>query len=152
MMTTQIPDGYLQRDELPPFGHQCDGYGSRKGGQRQSSAHSSDGEWVCLHSHQNTDKLIVVDPGFGAMKTTTLDYSLTDIVHWARDPAPVLQARAVATEELELDWVMHGGIFYYGVRKHIYESTVLADKSRMISDALDVFLDRLAVSIGPPTN
>ena len=46
---------------------------------------------------------------------------------------------------------MHGGIFYYGIRKHIYESTVLADKSRMISDALDVFLEGLAASIDPPT-
>jgi AcrR family transcriptional regulator len=31
-------------------------------------------------------------------------------------------------------------IFYYGVRKYIYESLVLEDKERMISDALDAFL------------
>jgi hypothetical protein len=37
-------------------------------------------------------------------------------------------------------WVFHSGIFYYGVRKYIYESPVLEDKERMISDALDVFL------------
>jgi AcrR family transcriptional regulator len=42
--------------------------------------------------------------------------------------------------ELELAWVLHGGIFYYGVRKFIYESPVLEDKSVMISNALDVFL------------
>ncbi|NKB52846.1 MAG: TetR family transcriptional regulator [Rhizobiaceae bacterium] len=48
--------------------------------------------------------------------------------------------RQATPEELELAWVMHGGIFYYGIRKHIYESPVLDDKSRMISDALDVFL------------
>jgi len=36
--------------------------------------------------------------------------------------------------------VLHGGIFYYGVRKYIYESPVLEDKGQMISDALDVFL------------
>ncbi len=45
-----------------------------------------------------------------------------------------------SAQELELAWVMHGGIFYYGVRKHIYETPVLEDKSRMISDALDLFL------------
>ncbi len=44
-------------------------------------------------------------------------------------------------EELEFAWVMHGGIFYYGIRKHIYESPVLEDKSRMIADALNVFLN-----------
>ena len=37
-------------------------------------------------------------------------------------------------------WVFHSGIFYYGVRKYIYESPVLEDKEQMISDALDVFL------------
>jgi len=42
--------------------------------------------------------------------------------------------------EIELAWVFHGGIFYYGVRKYIYESPVLEDKGQMISDALDVFL------------
>ena len=42
--------------------------------------------------------------------------------------------------ELELAWVFHSGIFYYGVRKYIYESPVLEDKEQMISDALDAFL------------
>ena len=50
--------------------------------------------------------------------------------------------------ELELAWVMHGGIFYYGVRTYIYESPVLEDKSRMISDALDVFLAGIGIVFG----
>jgi AcrR family transcriptional regulator len=50
--------------------------------------------------------------------------------------------------ELELAWVLHGGIFYYGVRKHIYASPVLDDKSRVISNALDVFLDGIARVFG----
>jgi len=33
-------------------------------------------------------------------------------------------------------WVFHSGIFYYGVRKYIYESPVLEDKEQMIKDAL----------------
>jgi hypothetical protein len=42
--------------------------------------------------------------------------------------------------ELEMAWVFHSGIFYYGVRKFIYESPVLEDKERMIADALDAYL------------
>src|SRR6202035_1055007 len=42
--------------------------------------------------------------------------------------------------ELEMAWVFHSGIFYYGVRKYIYESPVLEDKEQMIGDTLDVFL------------
>jgi len=37
-------------------------------------------------------------------------------------------------------WVFHSGIFYYGVRKYIFESPVLEDKERMIGDAVDAFL------------
>jgi hypothetical protein len=37
-------------------------------------------------------------------------------------------------------WVFHAGIFYYGVRKFIYESPVLEDKAKMIADAIDVYL------------
>jgi hypothetical protein len=37
-------------------------------------------------------------------------------------------------------WVFHSGIFYYGVRKYIYESPVLEDKEQMIRDALDALL------------
>jgi hypothetical protein len=37
-------------------------------------------------------------------------------------------------------WVFHSGIFYYGVRKYIYESPVLEDKEQMIGNALDAFL------------
>ena len=36
--------------------------------------------------------------------------------------------------------MFHSGIFYYGVRKYIYESPVLEDKEQMIGDALDAFL------------
>jgi len=50
-----------------------------------------------------------------------------------------VQSRPTAAE-LELAWVLHGGIFYYGVRKYIYGSPVLEDKAEMIRDALEVFL------------
>jgi hypothetical protein len=41
-------------------------------------------------------------------------------------------------------WVFHGGIFYYGVRKYIYESPVLESKEEMIAAALDVYLAGVA--------
>jgi hypothetical protein len=49
------------------------------------------------------------------------------------------QAKPTAAE-LEMAWVLQSGIFYYGVRKYIFESPVLEDKKQVISDALDVFL------------
>jgi hypothetical protein len=58
-----------------------------------------------------------------------------------------VQSKPTASE-LEMAWVFHGGIFYYGVRKYIYESPVLEDKDQMISDALDVFLAGFARVFG----
>src|ERR1700759_2273675 len=49
------------------------------------------------------------------------------------------QSRPTAPE-IEMAWVFHSGIFYYGVRKYIYESPVLEDREQMIRDALDAFL------------
>ncbi len=45
----------------------------------------------------------------------------------------------VAELELEASWTLHGGIFYYGVRKHIYGLPVAKNKDDMINNALEVF-------------
>lgn len=46
--------------------------------------------------------------------------------------------------EIEYAWVMHGGIYYYGVRKLIYESGQLDNKHFVIESALDAFLIEIA--------
>ncbi len=68
------------------------------------------------------------------------DKILTRIIRECRHEAGLPAQNKPGATELELAWVFHGGIFYYGVRKYIYESPVLEDKEQMISDALDVFL------------
>jgi AcrR family transcriptional regulator len=65
---------------------------------------------------------------------------LTRIIRECRYDAGLAVQSKPSAAELELAWVFHGGIFYYGVRKYIYEATVLEDKAQMIGDALDVFL------------
>jgi AcrR family transcriptional regulator len=68
------------------------------------------------------------------------DKILTRIIRECRHEAGLPAHGKPSASEIELAWVFHGGIFYYGVRKYIYESPVLEDKDRMISDALDAFL------------
>jgi AcrR family transcriptional regulator len=68
------------------------------------------------------------------------DKILTRIVRECRHEVGLSVQNKPSSAELELAWVLHGGIFYYGVRKYIYESPVLEDKERIISDALDIFL------------
>ncbi|WP_341860815.1 TetR/AcrR family transcriptional regulator [Gymnodinialimonas sp. 57CJ19] len=43
-------------------------------------------------------------------------------------------------EEVEAAWIMHGGIYYYGVRTLIYEVSILNNKSFVIETAIDSFL------------
>ena len=68
------------------------------------------------------------------------DKILTRIIRECRHEVGLAMLNKPSAAELELAWVLHGGIFYYGVRKYIYESPVLEDKDRVIGDALDVFL------------
>ncbi len=68
------------------------------------------------------------------------DKILTRIVKECRHDAGLSAQGKPTASEIELAWVFHSGIFYYGVRKYIYEAQVLEDKEQMISHALDVFL------------
>jgi len=68
------------------------------------------------------------------------DKILTRIVRECRHEAGQPTQSKPTAPELELAWVFHSGIFYYGVRKYIYEAPVLDDKERMIHDAIAAFL------------
>jgi AcrR family transcriptional regulator len=68
------------------------------------------------------------------------DQILTRIIRECRHEAGLPVQTKPTASELEMAWVFHSGIFYYGVRKYIYESPVLEDKEQMIKDALEAFL------------
>jgi AcrR family transcriptional regulator len=78
------------------------------------------------------------------VETRILTRILAEFRHEAGLPPSDPPSRA----EIELAWILHGGVFYCGVRKFVFELPVLEDKSRMISDALDVFLAGLAAVYG----
>lgn len=70
----------------------------------------------------------------------------------ARILEPILREHRVETrmgetepsdEEVEFAWIMHGGIFYYGVRTLIYEASVLNNKDFVIETSIDAFLGQL---------
>jgi hypothetical protein len=68
------------------------------------------------------------------------DEILTRIVGECRHQAGLDVQNKPTAPELEMAWIFHSGIFYYGVRKYIYESPVLEDKEQMIGNAVDAFL------------
>ena len=68
------------------------------------------------------------------------DKILSPIIGECRHEAGLPEQSEPPRSELEMAWVLQSGIFYYGVRKYIFESPVMEDKERVINDALDVFL------------
>lgn len=81
------------------------------------------------------------------------DKILTRIVKECRYEAGLPAQGRPTASEIELAGVFHSGIFYYGVRKFIYEAPVLEDKERMIRDAIAAFLAGYQkVFAGPGTN
>jgi AcrR family transcriptional regulator len=56
---------------------------------------------------------------------------------------------AVTEAELEHVWVMHGGIFYYAVRKYVYHSRVAEDLSAIVRRAVRGVLASAKASLAP---
>ena len=76
------------------------------------------------------------------------DKLLTRIIRECRHEVGLPSQDKPTASEIEMAWVFHSGIFYYGVRKYIYESPVLEDKEQMIGDALDIFLVGFERAVG----
>ena len=67
--------------------------------------------------------------------------------HWG---LPSLQETPLDQLEMEQVWIMHGGLFYHAIRKHIYRSTVSRDFEQIVSRAVDTILE--GGKPGPPLN
>jgi len=46
-------------------------------------------------------------------------------------------------DQIELDhvWVMHGGLFYHAIRKHVYRSRVSSNFNEIVSRAVSTMLE-----------
>ena len=76
------------------------------------------------------------------------DKILSRIIRECRNEVGLSTQTKPSAAELEMAWVFHSGIFYYGVRKFIYEAPVLESKQQMINDAVDAFLAGFAKVFG----
>lgn len=68
------------------------------------------------------------------------DKILTRIIKECRHEAGLPSQTKPTGAELEMAWVFHGGIFYYGVRRFIYEMPSLQEKQQVIANAVDGYL------------
>ena len=56
---------------------------------------------------------------------------------------PAIEAQDVGAEELELYWMFHGGIFYYGMRRDVYQRQPDLPLERFIISSVDAMLSGL---------
>ena len=68
---------------------------------------------------------------------------LTPICAELRDycDLPSVDAKPISQLELDLVWVMHGGLFYYAIRKHVYHSRVDMDFPAVVARAVATMLE-----------
>jgi AcrR family transcriptional regulator len=76
------------------------------------------------------------------------DKILSRIIRECRHEVGLSAQTRPSAAEIEMVWVFHSGIFYYGVRKYVYEAPVLESKEQMISDAVDAFIAGFAQVFG----
>lgn len=57
---------------------------------------------------------------------------------------PGLDHTPLTNEEFEAAWMMHGGIFYYGVRRYVYGGTVEATTEELVRSSVTLFMDGLS--------
>ena len=60
-----------------------------------------------------------------------------EVRHYCGVESPELP---VADEEIEFIWSLHGGMFYYAVRQHVYEVPMQVEFMRKVELAVDTFL------------
>jgi AcrR family transcriptional regulator len=69
-----------------------------------------------------------------------------------RGAAPI----EITPEDMEIAWNLQGGIFYFGVRRFVYNLPTYTPKDDMIANAIDMFLagyaEILNRRLGPPLN
>lgn len=74
----------------------------------------------------------------GIVRERIIEPMLIEMLHERGLPVAPL-----SDEEIEFGWTMHGGIFYYGVRMHIYKSSVHNNKSFVIEAVVDGWLAQI---------
>jgi AcrR family transcriptional regulator len=74
----------------------------------------------------------------GIVEKKILKPICAEIRHHCR--LPLAPKAPISEAELEHVWVMHGGIFYYAVRKYVYHSRVAADFDAIVRRAVAAML------------
>jgi len=72
------------------------------------------------------------------VEKTILTPMCNELRHYCDQPG--IEEQPITQLELDHIWVMHGGLFYYAIRKHIYHGRVSKNFPAIVSRAVAVML------------
>ncbi len=91
-----------------------------------------DRTWLRIYLHSGLNRVDTIRAYMGLVRARVLER----IVAEARAEAG-LPGRPPREDEVELVWVVHGGLFYHGVRALIFENAPSDDRPAMVRDAVE---------------
>jgi AcrR family transcriptional regulator len=92
--------------------------------------------WMRLYLYAGLKGVAINQPYIELVETRIIRRIVEEFWHDRTGKAPP----EIGPEDLEIAWNLQGGIFYFGVRRFVYEVPTYTDKDTMIANAVDMFL------------
>lgn len=94
-----------------------------------------DRTWLRIYLHSGLHRVDTIRGYMSLVRRRVLDRIVTE----ARAEAALPEAEP-RDDEVELVWIVHGGLFYHGVRALIFENAASDDRSTMVRDAVEALV------------
>jgi len=101
--------------------------------------HSTD--WIRLYLHAGLRSLAINRQYTPIVEKRVIERICIELRHACELPDP--RSHPITGQEREAVWTLHGGIFYYGVRKYVYQLSVAADYDDVVRNAVTGLLSSM---------
>ena len=105
---------------------------------RQYSQATYQSDWIRIYMHAGLSRPELNRRYIRLVRTELLPVFCRELRHHCG--LPDKPQVAVSEEEIEFVWSLHGGIFYFAMRKHVYKARVKVDFMAHVGFAVDNFL------------
>ena len=104
---------------------------------RQYSEATYRPDWLRIYLYAGLSGPVLNQRYINLIQRELLPAYCREVRHYCGIESPDL---AVVPEEIEFVWSLHGGMFYYAVRQHVYQLPMKVDFMRKVEYAVDNFL------------
>ena len=102
-------------------------------------------EWIRIYLFSGLRGLEINRWWISFLEDHVLERVCTEFRHELGLPSP--EAVPITPAELELYWLFHGGVFYYGMRRHVYHIAPHLELKPFIEASIDSFLQGFPATV-----